>query len=228
LFVFALEGNPIEITPENFTELCLLSEEFGFLDLSSQLLKFESVLKAQRMHTPGVSLLPPLRNTLLCDSFQFVINGVLFESDVVHAIALSPAVSEQLSVDGCARKFVLNEGKLSSEDISSLQSLLSGEEILSGQSLASVSRILGNADFERLFIGRLRKQIRGTLLTWPMKMRIDFKSVCNSILSFDALDRLLLTESISIESEDALLDFIFKSWSELSGIVEAYSNWLFE
>jgi hypothetical protein len=70
-----------------------------------------------------------MRNGLLNKSFQFVAKGIKIPSDVAEAAALFPAVREQLSVDGCARKFILEDDRISAADIRSLQFLLSGESI---------------------------------------------------------------------------------------------------
>jgi hypothetical protein len=57
--------------------------------------------------------------------FSFIVNGVVFESDVVEAISLWPPVSEQLSVDACARRFVINDSRIEDPGLSSLSEILS-------------------------------------------------------------------------------------------------------
>jgi hypothetical protein len=42
--------------------------------------------------------------SLLTESFMFVGNGTLIESDIAEAETLCPAVQEQLSVEGYTRK----------------------------------------------------------------------------------------------------------------------------
>jgi hypothetical protein len=50
------------------------------------------------------------------DQFVFVVNGVTFASNVVEAAALSPAVLTQLSVDACARCFVIDDDQIDPVD----------------------------------------------------------------------------------------------------------------
>jgi hypothetical protein len=108
-FVSALTGNEIEITSHNLPALSQLSQEFGFDDLSRQILEFQPLVVTR------------LQNALFDDSFVFIANGVAVESSLAEAVALSPAVREQLSVDGCAREFVLNGVETGAVDIRSLQ-----------------------------------------------------------------------------------------------------------
>jgi hypothetical protein len=46
-----------------------------------------------------------MQSAYLNESFQFVVNGSVIESDIATAAALSPAIRERFSVDGSARKF---------------------------------------------------------------------------------------------------------------------------
>jgi hypothetical protein len=105
-FLSALEGNAIKITETNIRDLQQLCEEFGFSELSAKLSEF-----CQRLHNSQrrqiANPLYRMRNAFLSESFEFVVNGSVIESKVSEAAALSPAVREQLSVDGCARKFLL-------------------------------------------------------------------------------------------------------------------------
>jgi hypothetical protein len=52
------------------------------------------------------------------------VNGSVIERDVAEAVGLSLFVQEQLSVDYCARQFVIFEPGFKSAVISSLQSFL--------------------------------------------------------------------------------------------------------
>jgi hypothetical protein len=70
-----------------------------------------------------------IRSSHLSESFLFVVNEAVIESDLAEAAALWSAVREQLSFDGCARKFVVSEEEIESADINSLQFLVSGETI---------------------------------------------------------------------------------------------------
>jgi hypothetical protein len=54
------------------------------------------------------------------------VNGEVIESDVADAVSLSPFVREQLSVDACAREFVISDSGVGSSGIVSLQPFISG------------------------------------------------------------------------------------------------------
>jgi hypothetical protein len=57
--------------------------------------------------------------------FSFIVDGVVFESNVVEAISLWPRVSEQLLVDACVRRFVINDSRIEVTGLSSLSEVLS-------------------------------------------------------------------------------------------------------
>jgi hypothetical protein len=151
-----------------------------------------------------------VRNALLNESFRFIANGTVIESVVAESAALFPAVREQLLVDGCARKFVLKGGEMEAAAIRSLQLLLSGESISIRRSQGLLSVLLGNVNLEPLFLGCSKADIRENLSDLVKEMRIDLESADVSALSLEALDNLLLSESVSVKSEDALLRFILK------------------
>jgi hypothetical protein len=73
----------------------------------------------------AMSAIAPLRAAYLGEAFAFVINGTSVPSPVSAAAALSPAVSLQLSVDSCARRFIFNESEVNSDAISFFERLLS-------------------------------------------------------------------------------------------------------
>jgi hypothetical protein len=81
-----------------------------------------------------------MRNIHLSESFQFVVNGALIESDISESLTF-PAVQEELSVDGCARTFFLENRGIESADIHSLQLLLSGETIHVRRSQGLLSKL---------------------------------------------------------------------------------------
>jgi hypothetical protein len=132
----------------------------------------------------------------------------VIESNVAEAVALSPAVQEQLSVDGCARQFVLNKNKIGASDIQSLHRFLLGEAISVGESLVLLSRLIGNEFFESLFFNRPKGGIRMTLSKCAIERRVDFESADLSVLSVEALNGLLSNEFVSVENEDTLLNLI--------------------
>jgi hypothetical protein len=63
--------------------------------------------------------------TLFADRFIFPSENAIFECSIGQAIALSPAVREQLSVDACARTFALDDVNT----IDSVRCLLSGDAV---------------------------------------------------------------------------------------------------
>jgi hypothetical protein len=65
-------------------------------------------------------------------------------------------------------------------------------------------------NLECLFLGCSKADIRKNLSDLVKERRIDLESVDVLVLSFEALDSLLLSESVSVESEDALLRIILK------------------
>jgi hypothetical protein len=208
-FVSALEGKAVKITDTNFTGLQRLCEEFNFSDFSPKVSK----LSQRSEDSQGRQLGNPLirvRSAHLSESFQFIANGAVIESSVAEAAALFPAVREQLSVDGCGRKFVLKHSGIESADIRSLQLLLSGESISIGRSQFLLSGFLGNVNLERQFLACSKPDIRKSLSVLATEGRIDLESADLSVLSVEALDSLLSTQSFSVENEDALLRFILK------------------
>jgi hypothetical protein len=156
------------------------------------------------------SRLAGVRSSLLSESFQFVVNGAVIESDFAEAAALFRGIREQLSVDGCSRKFFVQDSDIEAADILSLQFLLSGESIFMKRSQGLLNRFLGNETLELLFLGSSKSDIQKSLLDLVKERRIDLDFAGLSNLSFEALDTLLLSESVSMESEDALLRFILK------------------
>jgi hypothetical protein len=164
----------------------------------------------------------------LSESFQFIANGILVESDAAEAAALFPAVREQLSVDGCALTFVLKNSGIKAADIPSLQLILSGESIPVKRSQFLLSGLLGNVNLEQQFVGCSKAGIRKNLSDLAKERRTDFESANLSIRSVEALDGLLLSESVSAGTEDALLRVILKTRSGLSGSASAHSTWISE
>jgi hypothetical protein len=212
-FVSALEGNSIKITDTNLIGLQQLCEEFGFDELLSQLSPFfqpSDDSLGRQLRSP----LTQMRSALLSESFLFVTKGTVIESDISEAIALFPSIREQPSVDGCARKFFVKHSGIESADIRSLQLLLSGEAISIGRSQGLLNNLLGNVNLEQMFLSCSRSNIQKNLSDLGMKNRIDFESADISVLSIEALDSLLLSESISVVSEDSLFRHILKLGSD--------------
>jgi hypothetical protein len=212
-FVSELKGETVNITCTNLRGLDLLCEEFGFTEFASKLSQFSERLKYSQRRPFGNSF-SGMRNAQLNESFEFIVNGRVIESDFSESAAFFRSVREQLSVDGCARKFFVNANGIEAADIRSLQLFLSGETISNGRSQRFLSGLLGNETLERLFLNFSKTDIQMNLFDFVIENRIELKSVDVSSLSFEALDSLLLSDSISVESEDSLLQFVLKLGSE--------------
>jgi hypothetical protein len=100
-------------------------------------------------------------------------------------------VREQLSVDACARKSVVNGGAVGAAFVS-LWRILSDGRISADESVALLGGLLGNPAVERLSV------------------RTPLSAKDLSGLSVDAVDGLLSGAAFSVESEDALLDCLLE------------------
>jgi hypothetical protein len=132
----------------------------------------------------------------LKESFEFIVNGSVIESDFAEASALFPSVRERFSVDGCARKFILKANVIETADIRSFPLLLSDESISNVRS--------------QVLLICLKSGIQKNVSDLLMEKLADLESEDVSILSLETLSSLLLSESVSIESEDSLLRHILK------------------
>jgi hypothetical protein len=86
-FISALEGKSVKITAMNFGGLNQLCEEFGFTEFSSKLCRFFEGSEDSEKGQMG-SLLTRIRSAHLKESFQFIINGSVIESEVAETAAL--------------------------------------------------------------------------------------------------------------------------------------------
>jgi hypothetical protein len=93
----------------------------------------------------------------------------------------------------------LEDSGIEAADIRSLQLLLSDEAISNFGSQLLQSGFLGKENLKRQLLGCSKADVRKNLS--------DLES---ADLSVEALDSLLLSESVSVESEDALLKFVLK------------------
>jgi hypothetical protein len=144
------------------------------------------------------------------ESFVFVVNERVIESDFAELVAVFPAADQQFWVDGCPQKFVVNNNEIEAVGIRSLQCLFSGESISIVGSHGLLSGFLGNVTLEVQFLDCSKFSIHLNPPEFMNERRIKLESADLSILSFEALDSLVLTESISTESGDSLLQFILK------------------
>jgi hypothetical protein len=100
-FISALEGNAVKITDSKLTEFEQLCEAFGFSDFATKPSKSCDRSEDSQELQIG-SLFARMQSSLLSEFFVFIVNGFEIELSVAES-----AVGEQLSVDGCARKFFL-------------------------------------------------------------------------------------------------------------------------
>jgi hypothetical protein len=203
-----LERKSIETISKKLTGLKQLCEEFSFSKFSTKLSKFCPPSEASQEHEQKiVNPLSGIRNAQLITSFLFVENGSVIESDITEASALFPLVGEQLLVDGCARKFFMKDNGIASAGIHPLQIILSDESLSNVKSQIFQSCLFDKQTLEDLFLGCSKSDNQKNLSNLSKQKQIEFES---GNLSFEVLDSLLLNESISVESEGALLEFILK------------------
>jgi hypothetical protein len=138
--------------------------------------------------------------TLFADRFIFTSENAITECSVGQAIALSPAVREQLSVDACARTFTLNDVSA----VDSVRCLLSGDAVALERSRNGLGRQFCSPGLELALAGT---------------DRFDLDSFDVSILSVEALDEVLGLSSFSIASEDALLDQLLSLGDEYRSLL---------
>jgi hypothetical protein len=83
----------------------------------------------------------------------------------LHRLRLSafPAVREQLSVDGCARKLLLNDSGIEAADVRSLQLLLSDEAVSNFGSQLLQSGFLEKENLKRGFLRCSKADVRMNL-----------------------------------------------------------------
>jgi hypothetical protein len=164
-----------------------------------------------------------LQSAIPCHTFMFIINGRQIASNLVEAMILSPAVTEQLLGDSSTRFFVICNNEICSADFSSLYKLVSGNEIIIRQSSQKspvlLSRLLFNTALEHFFFSLW---FSGPSLS--DEMTVIFETVCArtsvsvavsqfdvrsigdlSLSSIDALNDLLSNDSLRVESEDPIL-----------------------
>jgi hypothetical protein len=89
-FVTALEGQTVNITTTNLSELEQLCEEFGFTEFSVKLSKFCLRSDNSQRRQNGIPL-SEVRKVFLRESFLFIVNGSEIESEVAESAALFPA-----------------------------------------------------------------------------------------------------------------------------------------
>jgi hypothetical protein len=159
----------------------------------------------------GVSL---LQEEIPRHEFTFIINHKTFPTSTIEVVLLSTAVEEQLQVDASARRCVICDPEISSADFSSLQGLLSGMKVVPSKShhksLILLSRQLWNVGLERFFMGLWSDSAVDAIVMLSSAFTADARFYLQSMLdislvSVDAVEGLLSSESFLVDSEDALL-----------------------
>jgi hypothetical protein len=193
-FVLALEGTTVKVTNDNFSGLLHLCAEFAFRALFARLLQFRDSRDFQEDTIQDTKLRFPIPMTEMShcvalheEGFTFLAENATFECSVGHAIALSPAVREQLSVDACAHTFSLRDATA----VDSVRRLLSGDEVSVMRSRAGLGPQLHSPGLE---------------LALAQTGPLDLTTLDLSMLSIEALDNILAGTSFSIASEDDLLE----------------------
>jgi hypothetical protein len=146
-------------------------------------------------------------------NFVFIVNGVAFASNVVEATVLSPAVLAQLSVDACARNFLISDNQIDPADFFFLQRLISGEAIFARKShrrsVVLLCQQLYNAQLEQLIFCACSSPLANDTVfdfsNATAATPVDLHSVLQFLpISVDAFDTLLSSKELSITSEDEL------------------------
>jgi hypothetical protein len=177
-FLTALTSDTLQITTSNVFELLLLSEEFGFQSLSARLSEFQ-VSTRLSFDFPTKPHFPNLPHS----EFSLVVNG----TTIAVSPAVSPAITFQLSVDACARTFIIPDGCLDHSATEAFTRFIFGGDVYisDADSLALLFKYLCNPELAALFL-----------------------SVTDSPLpdsySLDTLDAILTSKSLVIDSEDTL------------------------
>jgi hypothetical protein len=158
---------------------------------------FESASAASRLLTA----------TSMADPFIISVNNDQVTSDRADCIALSPAVREQLSVDACAQRFIVESSELSCSDFSNLYSLLSGTtnsfSAKCWDNLFLLAGQLGNPSLESLFFPFAPEEFDNGFA----QLFSTITYTCTNLLllcSVEALDSILTDTALPIEDEDSL------------------------
>jgi hypothetical protein len=213
-FVHDIEGNHVNITDENLSGLLQLSQEFHTAELAMRLDDFRTTQTIKKQPLTHLSAcVSTAIYPLLGDSFTYVINDVTLKTSLTEAMVLSPAVCDLLTVDACARRFIISDNEIQWTDFYCLQNLLSGGQVTvlrsQRRSLVSLARQLGNIAMEELFFGAWSHTSSDTIVLTLSKLLMSTPSeFCLlsdlSLLSFDALDDVLTSQPIVCADESTL------------------------
>jgi hypothetical protein len=142
------------------------------------------------------SMLHKLPNQLQNAQFAFIINGTALASGTVESVVLSPAVHALLAVDPCAKTFTIRDPRLEASAFGQLLQCAGGAPPPPPSARDSLARLCFHlcnpALFHRLFPDLLSR----------------LSEVPALALDFDFLDDLLSRNSLPLDSEDSLFDFL--------------------
>jgi hypothetical protein len=177
--------------------------------------------------TPGLAIalhegIERMKSVIPSGPFTFVVNGSRFETDVMNAVLLSPAIHSQLLHDQSVDSFVMTDECVTVEHLTALSALLSGGSIplsmADRKPLLSICRYLQNHRAEMIvfggLIGMCSPRALDILGYEGSVLPIDPGKVCFcsdsdlSLLSVESLFELFSSESLIIQTEDWLLNFI--------------------
>jgi hypothetical protein len=165
------------------------------------------------------------------------VNGKKFESDVIEAVFLSPAVAEALITDISLRKFVICDVGVDGSIFPSVPEFLHRGEIhidrKSMNSLIDLSRYLGNRTISDFLISQMfcksGDQFGFELPYWSWSLSSSILDQIASIFSshskddislfdIETLHDILSKDSLKITSEDWLLQMIIDLGSHYSSL----------
>jgi hypothetical protein len=168
------------------------------------------------------------------DRFSFLVNDLEYITTVVEAATVSPAVCEQLSVDSCARRFVISDPEIDPEYFPVVQQFLSGSPVVvspsSRDSVLRLCQCLSNFELASCVFGRESEEVislDGVLRATNSARSFDLHSLGElSLLAFDTIDAVLGSSFLRIESEDVLLTCILDLGPDYSSLLR-HIHWGF-
>jgi hypothetical protein len=100
----------------------------------------------------------PMKSVIRSDPFTFVVNGSRFETDVMNAVLISPAVHSQLLHDQSVESFVISDEFVRVADVWALKDVVTGgcirESMAARRSLLSICRPLQHHRVEKIVFAR--------------------------------------------------------------------------
>jgi hypothetical protein len=150
-----------------------------------------------------------MKSVIRSDPFTFVINGSRFETDVMTAVLLSPAVHSELQRDRSFDRFEIDDSSVSVEALRVLKDFVSGSSVTLSlsdrKSLLSVCRSLQNGRLEMVvfacWIGESSPSCHDIFVGEDRILGIDPREVYDyfdsdlSLLSVESLFELFSSDS---------------------------------